>query len=78
MPADALLDFAGERADLPLQLAPSASSRRLERERLDARLRDLELPLVPVLAAIERAGIRVDVAALAATVDADRTRARRR
>ena len=38
LPADALLDFAGERADLALQLAPSARRRRSTRERLDARL----------------------------------------
>ena len=37
----------------------------LETEQLDAVNRDFELPLIDVLADIERAGIRVDTAALA-------------
>jgi len=61
----AVLDFACERADLAWQLAA-----RLELLLSEAQLtevyRTLEMPLVPVLAAIERVGIRVDVAALAA------------
>jgi DNA polymerase-1 len=64
LPPEALLDFAGERADLALQLrdrlAPLLAS-----EGLEVVYRDLELPLIPVLADIERAGVRVDAAALA-------------
>ncbi|MGE3579590.1 MAG: DNA polymerase I, partial [Vicinamibacterales bacterium] len=60
---EAVLDFACERADLAWQLAA-----RLEPLLSEAQLtevyRTLEMPLVPVLAAIERAGIRVDVQAL--------------
>jgi DNA polymerase I len=39
--------------------------RRLEEEELEAVLRDIELPLVPVLEAMERTGIRLDAGALA-------------
>ena len=60
MPADALKDFAGERADLPLQLAPGLAER-LESEQLTGVWETLERPLIPALVAIERAGIRVDV-----------------
>jgi DNA polymerase-1 len=65
LPPDALLDYAGERADLALQLA-DVFAPALERESLDAVYRDLELPLVPILAGLERTGVRVDVAALTA------------
>ena len=64
LPLDAALDFAGERADLALQLA--GRLRPLVEEAGLARVyEELELPLVPVLAAIERAGVRLDVGALA-------------
>ena len=62
---DAVLGFAGERADLARQVALRLEPR-LADERLDAVYRELELPLVPVLAAIEQAGVRIDGAALAA------------
>ena len=38
----------------------------MRKEELEAVYRDLELPLIPVLVAIERAGIRVDGPALGA------------
>ncbi len=63
--AESLLDYAGERPDLALQLAAQFEPA-LEREGLLPVYRDLELPLVPVLAGLERVGVRVDVAALAA------------
>ena len=64
IPPDKALDFAGERADLALQL--SATLRELLRkEDLDSLYRVLEMPLIPVLVAIERAGVRVDGEALA-------------
>ncbi len=63
-PAD-LLNFAGERADLALQLSNRLAPL-LVSDRLDEVFRQLEMPLVPVLADIERAGIGVDVPALAA------------
>lgn len=62
---DRALDYAGERADLALQVSDRLRSM-LEAERLDEVYRDLELPLIPVLVAIERAGIRIDGPSLAA------------
>ncbi|MBE3073031.1 MAG: DNA polymerase I, partial [Acidobacteria bacterium] len=55
----------GERADLPFQLAGPLEAQ-LARDGLDGVYRELELPLLPVLVDIERAGIRVDTRALAA------------
>jgi len=65
VPVDALLDFAGERADLALQLA-SQLEPMLSEQGLESVYRELELPLIPILADIERAGISVDARALAA------------
>ncbi|MFL6279562.1 MAG: DNA polymerase I, partial [Vicinamibacterales bacterium] len=57
------LNYAGERADLALQVSGTLRDL-LRREDLEKLYLDLELPLVPVLVAIERAGIRIDGAAL--------------
>ena len=65
LPPDAVLTYAAERADLPLQLT-SRLGPLLESDGLDRVYRELEAPLIPVLAAMERAGIRVDGAALSA------------
>jgi DNA polymerase-1 len=65
IPSEAALDYAGERADLALQLAGTLREL-LRREKLEMVYLDLELPLIPVLVAIERAGVRLDGAALAA------------
>src|SRR5262252_617776 len=65
VPAEAALDYAGERADLVGQLAPRFREL-LEREQLLAVYETIERPLIPVLIAMERAGVRVDGAALAA------------
>jgi DNA polymerase-1 len=59
LPPAAVLDFAGERADLSWQLAGRLAPQ-LEAEDLGRVYRELELPLVPVLAEIERTGIKVD------------------
>ena len=64
VPPRSLLAYAAERADLPLVLAPQLLED-IERERLDRVYRELEQPLIPVLAAIERAGVKIDTAALA-------------
>jgi DNA polymerase-1 len=64
-PPESVLNFATERADLALQLA-DALSPLLERNGLDRVYSELEQPLIPVLADIERAGVRVDGAALGA------------
>ncbi len=63
LPPSALLDYAGERVDLALQLA-ARTAPMLAEQALDAVYRDLELPLIPVLAEIERAGVKVDVGVL--------------
>ena len=63
LPPAAVIDFAGERADLAWQLAGTLGPA-LDAEGLDPVHRELELPLVPVLAGIERAGIKVDTGAL--------------
>jgi DNA polymerase-1 len=62
---DKALDYAGERADLALQLESTLLGL-LEQDRLTPLYRDLEMPLIPVLVDIERAGIRVDGKALSA------------
>jgi DNA polymerase-1 len=64
VPAGSLAVYAGERAELPLSLAPGLMDE-LEKEGLTSVYRDLERPLIPVLADIERAGVRVDTGALA-------------
>jgi DNA polymerase-1 len=64
LPARAILNFAGERADLAWQLADKLASR-LREDGLESLFRDLELPLIPVLADIERHGVRIDQPALA-------------
>jgi DNA polymerase-1 len=64
VPLETALNFAGERADLPLQLAPRLRDQ-LRSEQLDALYEEFERPLIPVLVAIERAGVRVDGRTLA-------------
>jgi DNA polymerase-1 len=64
VPPDAVRSYTSERADLVTQLAPMLLDR-LEETHLTAVYRDLELPLVPVLAAIEQRGIAVDSSVLA-------------
>jgi DNA polymerase-1 len=65
VPVEAVVDFAGERADLVGQLAPLLEEQ-LKKEELTGVYHTLELPLVPVLVDIERAGVRIDSAALLA------------
>jgi len=65
LPPDATLTFAGERSDLSLQLADRLAPL-LEEAGLDEVYSRLEQPLVPVLVDIERAGVRLDIPALAA------------
>jgi DNA polymerase-1 len=65
VPPEALLVYACERADLALQLADRLWPR-LVADQLDRVYLDLERPLIPVLADMEQAGVRVDGAALAA------------
>ena len=65
LPVEAALDFAGERADLPLQLSTTLREL-LRKEELESLYLDLERPLIPVLVDIELAGVRVDTATLQA------------
>ena len=60
---EAVLTLACERVDVARQLARKLAPL-LDAEQLSTVNRDFELPLVDVLADIERAGIRVDTAAL--------------
>ena len=61
---DAVLKLACERVDVARQMSRKLAPL-LESEQLAAVNRDFELPLIDVLADIERAGIRVDTGALA-------------
>jgi DNA polymerase-1 len=64
LPVDAALNYAAERADLVGQLAPLFRGL-LAQEQLADVYAMLELPLVPVLVDVERAGVRIDGPALA-------------
>jgi len=65
LPIEAVLPYAGERADLALQLADVLAPQ-LESQHLEEVYRTLELPLLPVLAEMEQTGVRIDGPALAA------------
>ena len=65
IPVEAALDYAGERADLALQVSTTLRDA-LKKEQLEELYTTLELPLIPVLVDLERAGIRIDGPALAA------------
>ena len=64
IPVQAAIDYAGERSDLSLQLAPGLGAI-MDREALTPVYQELEHPLIPVLMAIEQAGVRIDGTALA-------------
>ena len=65
VPPEAVLEYAGERCDLPLQLTGQMTPQLVDGG-LESLYVDLERPLIPVLVAIERAGVRIDSSALAA------------
>jgi DNA polymerase-1 len=64
VPPEKAREFAAERADAALRLHMLFKAR-LVRDRMTAFYETIERPLVPVVAAMEREGIRVDPAALA-------------
>ena len=64
VPVEAAVTYAGERADLVFQLAPIFREM-LAKEQLTDVYETLEKPLIPVLVAIERAGVRIDGPSLA-------------
>ena len=65
LPVEAVVDFACERADLAGQLVPIVKTL-MAADQVEEVYQRLELPLVPVLVAVERAGVRVDGPALLA------------
>jgi DNA polymerase-1 len=56
---ESLLTYAGERADLARQLSNRLAPL-LVTDQLESVYRELELPLIPVLVDVERAGVRID------------------
>ncbi len=64
VPPERARDFAAERADAALRLHMLFKAR-LVRDRMTAFYETIERPLVPVVAAMEREGIKVDCVALA-------------
>ena len=64
LPAKAIVDYACEQSDLIFQIA-TILKQLLTQKGLETLYRTLELPLIPVLAAVELAGIRIDIKALA-------------
>jgi DNA polymerase-1 len=60
---EAILTFAGERADLARQLSNRLAPL-LVTDQLEEVYRQLEMPLIPVLVDVERAGVRIDGPAL--------------
>jgi DNA polymerase I len=76
LPPNAILTYAGERADIAGQLAPLFRDL-LAKEQLTDVYEGLERPLIPVLVDVERAGVRIDAPALAAqsqAIEQDLTR----
>ena len=63
LPPEGVLEYAGERSDVALQLSDSLRLQ-LAEIALEKLYTELERPLLPVLAALERVGIRIDTAAL--------------
>jgi len=59
VPVDEAVDYACEDADFTLRLAGVVAEELEEHDQEDI-FEDLEVPLIPVLAAMERAGIRLD------------------
>lgn len=60
VPVELVTPYAAEDADVPLRLADTLQ-RRLEEQSLEGLYRDLEVPLIDVLAELEFNGIKVDV-----------------
>ena len=65
LPAVNLVDYAGERADLALQLFDQLRLK-LQEVRLTSLYDELERPLIPVLVTLEHTGVRIDADALGA------------
>jgi DNA polymerase-1 len=63
VPPASLLPVAADRAELPLRVADTLHEA-LRTEGLELVYRDIELPLLPILADIEQHGVKIDVEAL--------------
>ena len=63
LPPEAVLNYAGERSDAPIQLAEQMAPQ-LKRDGLDSVYTNLERPLIAVLVAIEQAGVGVNTESL--------------
>ncbi len=61
VPIDRIAEYAAEDADITYRLYGMFRGR-LEEEGLGSLFRDIEMPLVPVLAGMERAGVKIDTA----------------
>jgi len=59
VPVDRVADYASEDADYTLQLSLKFGAE-IESEGLGTVMRDIEIPLVPVLASMEEAGVKID------------------
>jgi len=68
IPVERALDYAGERADLALQVSAPLDAL-LKKNELQTLYDELEQPLIPVLVAIERAGVRIDTGVLSAQAE---------
>jgi DNA polymerase I len=64
LPVEAAVTYAAERADIAGQLAPILAAK-LAESALTELYETIERPLIPVLVDVERAGVRIDAAALA-------------
>ncbi|MFO7301552.1 MAG: DNA polymerase I [Acidobacteriota bacterium] len=65
LPPDTVLPLAGDRAEVPLRVADALVTE-LRDEGLEQVYREIEQPLVPILADLERCGVKIDTSALAA------------
>jgi len=63
VPARSLLPFAAEQADLPLTLAEGLTSD-VRAQDLEPVYRDLEQPLIPILADLEQSGVKINPSTL--------------
>ncbi|MBX3412309.1 MAG: DNA polymerase I [Pirellulales bacterium] len=64
VPVSLITDYAAEDADVPLRLQPILAGKLVEQD-LEPIFRELEMPLIEVLAEMEFNGIRIDTARLA-------------
>ena len=64
VPAKDIAEYAGEDADIPLQLKETFAQEIEKDPKLQRLFYEMELPLIPVLAAMEYEGVKIDTAAL--------------